>query len=234
MMGKLSFFLGLQISQSPRGIFLNQSKYALESLKKYGMETSDSVDTLMVEKSKLDEDPLGKAVDPTYYHGMIGTLMYLTSRTINMGLWNSKDSCIALTAFVDADNAGCQDTRKSTSGSMQLLGDRLDLYSIIPNQEAHDLLCLPPHRARTPQNHNVTSICAYIAPCLPVHTPLDFCTSSPCVLPDTKVFLDFKGWKCYNGSWALFKSHNTSSSITPLGQQSFAPYDPRRLKKFKR
>ncbi|GJY54497.1 retrovirus-related pol polyprotein from transposon TNT 1-94 [Tanacetum coccineum] len=79
MMGKLSFFFRLQISQSPRGIFLNQSKYALESLKKYGMETCDPVDTPMVEKSKLDEDPQGKAVDPTRYHGMIGTLMYLTS-----------------------------------------------------------------------------------------------------------------------------------------------------------
>ncbi|GJZ67825.1 retrovirus-related pol polyprotein from transposon TNT 1-94 [Tanacetum coccineum] len=63
----------------PSGIFLNQSKYALESLKKYGMETCDPVDTPMVEKSKLDEDPQGKVVDPTRYHGMIGTLMYLTS-----------------------------------------------------------------------------------------------------------------------------------------------------------
>ncbi|GKA73488.1 retrovirus-related pol polyprotein from transposon TNT 1-94 [Tanacetum coccineum] len=79
MMGKLSFFLGLQISQSPRGIFLNQSKYALESLKKYGMETYDPVDTLMVEKSKLDEDPQGKTVDPIRYRRMIGTIMYLTS-----------------------------------------------------------------------------------------------------------------------------------------------------------
>ncbi|GJR06541.1 retrovirus-related pol polyprotein from transposon TNT 1-94 [Tanacetum coccineum] len=104
MMGKLSFFLGLQISQSPRGIFLNQSKYALESLKKYGMETCEPADTPMVEKSKLDEDPKWKSVDPTHYHGMIGTLMYLTA---------------------NADNAGCQDIRKSTSGSMQLLGDRL-------------------------------------------------------------------------------------------------------------
>ncbi|GJT79681.1 retrovirus-related pol polyprotein from transposon TNT 1-94 [Tanacetum coccineum] len=38
--------------------------------------------------------------------------------TINMGLWYSKDSCIALTAFTDADHAGCQDTRRSTSGSI--------------------------------------------------------------------------------------------------------------------
>ncbi|GJR22355.1 integrase, catalytic region, zinc finger, CCHC-type containing protein [Tanacetum coccineum] len=63
----------------PRGIFLNQSKYALESLKKYGMESSDPVDTSMVEKSKLDEDTQGKVVDPTHYRRMIGTLMYLTA-----------------------------------------------------------------------------------------------------------------------------------------------------------
>ncbi|GJX34108.1 retrovirus-related pol polyprotein from transposon TNT 1-94, partial [Tanacetum coccineum] len=78
MMGKITFFLGLQISQSPRGIFLNQSKYALESLKKYGMESCDLVDTLMVEKSKLAKDTQGKAIDPTHYRGMVGTLMYLT------------------------------------------------------------------------------------------------------------------------------------------------------------
>ncbi|GJU44838.1 hypothetical protein Tco_1202104 [Tanacetum coccineum] len=143
---------------------LNQSKYALESHKKYGMETCDPVDTPMVEKSKLDEDPQGKVVDPTRYRGMIGTLMYLTSSrpdlvfvvcmcaryqakpikkhllavklifrylrgTINTGLWYSKDSCIALTTFVDADHAGFQDTIKSTSGSMQLLGDRLVSWS---------------------------------------------------------------------------------------------------------
>ncbi|GKD40040.1 hypothetical protein Tco_1260247, partial [Tanacetum coccineum] len=48
-------------------------------LKKYGIETCDPLDTLMVEKSTLDEDPQGKAVDPTRYRGMIGTLMYLTS-----------------------------------------------------------------------------------------------------------------------------------------------------------
>ncbi|GJY57072.1 integrase, catalytic region, zinc finger, CCHC-type containing protein [Tanacetum coccineum] len=69
----------LLISQSPRGIFLNQSKYALEYLKKYGMESSDPVDTPMVEKSKLDKDTQGKAVDHSHYHGIVGTLMYLTA-----------------------------------------------------------------------------------------------------------------------------------------------------------
>nr|GEZ55812.1 retrovirus-related Pol polyprotein from transposon TNT 1-94 [Tanacetum cinerariifolium] len=79
MMGKISFFLGIQISQSPRGIFINQSKYALESLKKYRFKSCDPVDTPMVEKSKLDEDKEGKAVDPSHYRGMIGTYLYLTA-----------------------------------------------------------------------------------------------------------------------------------------------------------
>ncbi|GJU42847.1 retrovirus-related pol polyprotein from transposon TNT 1-94 [Tanacetum coccineum] len=49
--------------------------------------------------------------------------------TINRGLWYPKDSSIALAAYVDADHAGCQDTRRSTSGSIQLLGKRLVSWS---------------------------------------------------------------------------------------------------------
>nr|GEX09217.1 uncharacterized mitochondrial protein AtMg00810-like [Tanacetum cinerariifolium] len=160
MMGKISFFLGLQISQNPKGIFINESKYALESLKKDGFESCDPVDTPMVEKSKLDEDKEGKAVDPLHYCGMICTLLYLTASrpdlqfaicmcvryqarptekhlhavkrifrylrgTVHRGLWYPKDSSISLTAFAYADHAGCQDTRRSTSGSVQFLGERL-------------------------------------------------------------------------------------------------------------
>ncbi|GKA76141.1 retrovirus-related pol polyprotein from transposon TNT 1-94 [Tanacetum coccineum] len=57
-------------------IFINQSKYALESLKKYGFDSCDPVDTPMVE---LDEDKEGKVVDPSHYRGMISTLLYLTA-----------------------------------------------------------------------------------------------------------------------------------------------------------
>ncbi|GKB93105.1 retrovirus-related pol polyprotein from transposon TNT 1-94 [Tanacetum coccineum] len=98
----------------------------LQSLKKYGMKSSNVVDTPMVEKSKLDEDTQGKVVDPTHYHGMIGTLMYLTSNRPDLTF---VDSFIALTTYADVDHAGCQDTRRSTSGSMQLLGDRLVSWS---------------------------------------------------------------------------------------------------------
>nr|GEU37233.1 retrovirus-related Pol polyprotein from transposon TNT 1-94 [Tanacetum cinerariifolium] len=123
-----------------RGKDILQSKYALESLKKYGMESSNPVDTPTVEKYKLDEDPQGKAVDPTHYHGMVGKayqkaltcckkdFKYLRG-TVNRGLWYPKDSSIALTAYADADHAGFQDTRRSTSGRMQLLGERLVSWS---------------------------------------------------------------------------------------------------------
>ncbi|GKF46761.1 hypothetical protein Tco_0136563 [Tanacetum coccineum] len=45
--------------------------------------------------------------------------------TINMGLWYPKDSGFKLTAFSDVDHAGCLDTRKSTSGGIQFLGEKL-------------------------------------------------------------------------------------------------------------
>ncbi|GJX64575.1 retrovirus-related pol polyprotein from transposon TNT 1-94 [Tanacetum coccineum] len=160
LMGEMKFFLGLQIHQSPRGIFINQAKYTLEILKKHGMEKGQSIGTPMAIKPKLDADLSGEPVDQTDYRSKIGSLMYLTSSrpdivqavcycaryqarptekhlkevkrifrylrgTINMGLWYPKDSGFELTAFSDADHAGCIDTRKSTSGGIQFLGDKL-------------------------------------------------------------------------------------------------------------
>ncbi|GJW66482.1 retrovirus-related pol polyprotein from transposon TNT 1-94 [Tanacetum coccineum] len=160
LMGEMKFFLGLQIHQSPRGIFINQAKYTLEILKKHDMEKGQSIGTPMATKPKLDADLSGEPVDQTDYHSKIGSLMYLTSSrpdivqavcycaryqarptekhlkevkrifrylrgTINMGLWYPKGSGFELTAFLDADHAGCVDTRKSTSRGIQLLGDKL-------------------------------------------------------------------------------------------------------------
>ncbi|GKA29308.1 hypothetical protein Tco_0715553 [Tanacetum coccineum] len=111
------------------------------------MDTSDPVDTPMVDRLKLDEDPFGIPVDQTQFCGMVGSLMYHTASrpdlvfvvcmcaryqakhtkkhlkaikwvfqylrgTINYGLWYPKDTTMALIAYVDADHAGCQDTRR--------------------------------------------------------------------------------------------------------------------------
>ncbi|GJY63863.1 retrovirus-related pol polyprotein from transposon TNT 1-94 [Tanacetum coccineum] len=135
---ELSNFLGIQIHQSPRGIFINQAKYAQEILKKHGMTSCDSIGTPMATKH-LDADLSGTPVDQTKYRSMVGALMYLTASrpdivhatySINMGLWYPKETGFELTAFSDSDHAGCLDSRKSTSGGIQFLGgDKLVSWS---------------------------------------------------------------------------------------------------------
>nr|GEX28778.1 retrovirus-related Pol polyprotein from transposon TNT 1-94 [Tanacetum cinerariifolium] len=84
MMGQMTFFLGLQVNQSPSSIFINQSKYVHEILKKYELNTCDIIGTPMDIKDKLDLDQIGTPVDASKYRSMIGTLMYLTSSRPNI------------------------------------------------------------------------------------------------------------------------------------------------------
>ncbi|GJW83277.1 retrovirus-related pol polyprotein from transposon TNT 1-94 [Tanacetum coccineum] len=74
MMGELNFFLGLQIED---GIFFNQSKYIKEMLKKFGLEESKPMKTVMSSDTKLTKDEECESVDSTKYRGMIGSLLYL-------------------------------------------------------------------------------------------------------------------------------------------------------------
>ncbi|GJW38370.1 hypothetical protein Tco_0520654 [Tanacetum coccineum] len=63
---------------------------------------------------------------PTEKHlNMVKRIFRYLKRTINMGLWYSKDTGMSLTAYVDANHVGCQDTRRNTSESAQFLGDKL-------------------------------------------------------------------------------------------------------------
>ncbi|GJY34109.1 hypothetical protein Tco_0418578 [Tanacetum coccineum] len=83
-----------------------------------------------------------------HLHAVKRIFRYLRG-TVNRGLWYPNDSLIALTAFANADHASCQDTRRSTFGSMQFLRDRLVSWSskrqksaAISSTEADILLCL--------------------------------------------------------------------------------------------
>ncbi|GJS57178.1 retrovirus-related pol polyprotein from transposon TNT 1-94, partial [Tanacetum coccineum] len=67
LMGEMKFFLGLQIHQSPKGIFINQAKYALEILKKHNMDNCHSIGTPLATKPKLDVDLSGEPVDQSDY-----------------------------------------------------------------------------------------------------------------------------------------------------------------------
>ncbi|GKG21792.1 hypothetical protein Tco_0384387, partial [Tanacetum coccineum] len=79
MMGELNFFLGLQIKQLEDGIFFNQSKYVKEMLKKLGLENAKPIKTPMSSETKLTRDEEVEPIDNTKYHGMIGSLLYLTA-----------------------------------------------------------------------------------------------------------------------------------------------------------
>nr|GEU48640.1 retrovirus-related Pol polyprotein from transposon TNT 1-94 [Tanacetum cinerariifolium] len=164
MIGEMKFFLGLQVNQFLNGIFINQSKYIFDILKRFGMENCDTVLTPMVEQAKLKFDLVRKPVAHTDYRSMIGSLMYVMSSrpdiifatymcaryqanpnehhvlavkrifrylkgTINLALWYPKDFGFDLTAYSDADHAGCHLDRKGTSGSVQFLGDKLVCWS---------------------------------------------------------------------------------------------------------
>ncbi|KAJ9547168.1 hypothetical protein OSB04_019711 [Centaurea solstitialis] len=160
MMGEINFFLGLQVKQFSDGIFINQSKYIFDLLKKYDMSTCNSIGTPMATGNKIGPDHEGKDVDLRTYRGMVGSLMYLTASrpdimfatcvcaryqakpkeshlaavkrifrylkgTPYYGLWYPKGLGFELQAYSDADYGGCNMDRKSTSGHIQLLGNKL-------------------------------------------------------------------------------------------------------------
>ena len=79
IIGELNHFLGLQICQQELGIFLFQSKYAKNLVKKFDLESASSVRTPMRPNVKLTVDLLGKSVDSSLYRSMISSLLYLTA-----------------------------------------------------------------------------------------------------------------------------------------------------------
>ena len=84
MIGELNHFLGLQIRQQESGIFISQSKYAKNLVKKFGLESANSVRTPMSLNVKLTVDFLGKSVDSSLYKSMIGSLLYLIASKLDI------------------------------------------------------------------------------------------------------------------------------------------------------
>ncbi|GJZ03307.1 integrase, catalytic region, zinc finger, CCHC-type containing protein [Tanacetum coccineum] len=115
------------------GIFISQSQYAIDLLKKHGLDECVSMSTPMTTK-RLDADLQGTPIDQTTYRHMIGGLMYLTASRPD----------IAFATFVCAryqarptvkhlkrlnGSFGCKDDCKSTSGGLQFLGGKLVSWS---------------------------------------------------------------------------------------------------------
>ncbi|GJS22826.1 putative ribonuclease H-like domain-containing protein [Tanacetum coccineum] len=132
-MGELTFFLGLQVQQKKKGIFISQDKYVHEILKKFNytdvksasitdwrrplVKVSDAVDLCAMARFQ---------VSPKTSHllAVKRIFRYLKGKP-SLGLWYSKDSPLELVAYTDSDYAGATLDRKSTTGGCQFLGNRL-------------------------------------------------------------------------------------------------------------
>nr|GEX13731.1 retrovirus-related Pol polyprotein from transposon TNT 1-94 [Tanacetum cinerariifolium] len=109
---------------------LKKDLYGLKQAPRAWMDSCDPVDTPMVDRLKLDEDPLGIPVDQTQFRSMVGSLMYFTASRPDLVFAvcmcaryqtpPTKKHLEALKRVI-----GCQDTQRSTSGSAQFLGDKL-------------------------------------------------------------------------------------------------------------
>eukprot|EP00253_Pinus_taeda_P009889 PITA_09889 len=79
MIGELSHFLGLQVSQIRVGLCISQAKYLKDMLKRYGMEDYAPMSTPMTTNYKLSKDDGSPPVDATHYGSIVGALLYLTA-----------------------------------------------------------------------------------------------------------------------------------------------------------
>ena len=84
MIGELSFFLGLQVKQSKDDIFLSQTKYYKEILKKFEMENCKETSTPMSTSCYMDVDLARTVVDQTKFRGLVGSFLYLTASRTNI------------------------------------------------------------------------------------------------------------------------------------------------------
>jgi len=78
-LGKMRFFLGIEVLQQANGIYICQQKYTLEVLKRFGIEESNAVMNLMVPGFKANKIGEGNKIDETYYKQIVGSLMYITA-----------------------------------------------------------------------------------------------------------------------------------------------------------
>lgn len=156
-MGRLHFFLGVEVVHKPDGLVLTQSKYISEILKKYNMHESKGVLSPMSSSLMLQVSDGSAPADTKQYREILGKLQYLSftrpdisftvnklsqymhsptamhwqavkrllrylKHTINYGIFLSRTSSLSLQVFADADWAGNQHDRTSTSGYIAYLG----------------------------------------------------------------------------------------------------------------
>jgi hypothetical protein len=134
MIGELSFFLGLQITQRPDGIFISQGKYLREMMKRFQMEDSKPVGTPMVTGCKLSKDDDSPDVDQSSYRSMIGSLLYITS---------SRPDIMHVVGMVGRYQAAPKQSHlQAVKRIFSILKRNNDLWSVVSQKSKSSVDCL--------------------------------------------------------------------------------------------
>ncbi|XP_071737155.1 uncharacterized mitochondrial protein AtMg00810-like [Rutidosis leptorrhynchoides] len=126
-MGTIKFFLGLQVPQTDKGIFLHQTKYVANILKCFQADTDRPTKTPLSVNYGISPDCEGAKVDHTLYRAIIGSLMYLIVSRPDIMFADGFE----LTAYSDSDYGGCKKDFKSTSEGCQFLGSKLVTWQFV-------------------------------------------------------------------------------------------------------
>jgi len=78
-LGRMRYFLGIEILQNSHGIFMCQRKYARDVLTRFGMQDCNAVKNPIVPGTKLSKNEAGNKVNATQFKLVVGSLMYLTA-----------------------------------------------------------------------------------------------------------------------------------------------------------
>jgi hypothetical protein len=134
LLGELSFFLGLQIHQRNQGIFISQTKYIREMLKRFEMEDCKPVITPIQTSCKLSKDDDSKSIDQRQYRSMIGSLLYVTA--FNAGSWTG-DTISSSTKGI---------TCISSKEDLQISQRNIRVWIMVSKRKRYITYCL--HRCR--------------------------------------------------------------------------------------
>ncbi len=83
-LGELRYFLGIEVIQSTKGIWLLQRQYALNKLSKYGMTGCKSISIPLKQNVKLSANEGNLVKDTTMYRRIVGSLIYMTITRPNL------------------------------------------------------------------------------------------------------------------------------------------------------
>eukprot|EP00253_Pinus_taeda_P032029 PITA_32029 len=122
-MGFLRYFLGIEVDQNEKGIFISQARYVNQVLSRFNMQECKAAITPTVMGLKLNREDSSKDFDPSFYKSIVGSLMYLTAtRPDIMYAVSLISRFMERPKEAHCDWAGSVDDRKSTSGYVFHMG----------------------------------------------------------------------------------------------------------------